>query len=85
MVLHVKLVDGQGDAAAAGGADVPDALAVVRVPAWVAWAGEGTRRSHKLCTTAWKKTQAAHSSHPTADGVDVASSTCTVHLKARQM
>lgn len=52
MVLDVKLVDGDGDAAASGGGNIPDALSVFWVSVGVVRAVEGATRSGELPSTA---------------------------------
>ena len=49
--LHVKLVDGEGDAAAGRCADVPHTLSILRVFVGVTWAAEHARRPMKLSAT----------------------------------
>lgn len=51
MVLDVKLVDGDGDAAASRGGNIPDTLSVFWVSVGVVWAVEGATWSGELPST----------------------------------
>lgn len=51
MVLNVKLEDGDGDAAASRGGNIPDTLSVFWVSVGVVWAVEGATRSRELPST----------------------------------
>lgn len=51
MVLHIKLVDDDGDAAASGCADVPHTLGVLGVSAGVTGAAEGAAGPRQIPTT----------------------------------
>lgn len=51
VVLNVKLVDSDGDAAASSGGNIPDTLSVFRVSVGVVWAVEGATRSGELPST----------------------------------
>lgn len=51
MVLDVKLEDGDGDAAASRGGNIPDTLSVFWVSVGVVWAVEGATRSRELPST----------------------------------